>query len=204
MYNIEHESFINIHIKDRTFFKNFFSEILTLDSLMKKIISESSNFQKYGLIDSNKFKGDIFEIFAEIFFKINSGDNRIGICNYSPVSISEDYGVDGHGTGINGNPATVQIKFRSNKSDQLVQADIKQFPLKSHYDFQVKMEDSNNMIVFNTCSGLHYKTRDEMFNGKVREINYSHIKNFIDNNYCFWITLNQIIENTINTKFKKS
>jgi len=44
--------------------------------------------------DRDKYVGDGFELFVELFLKLNPTDNRVGVYNYEPVQ-ENDNGVDG-------------------------------------------------------------------------------------------------------------
>ena len=45
----------------------------------------------------NKFKGDMLEVFSEIFFYQFQSDEGLGITEYQPIEIGDDYGVDARG-----------------------------------------------------------------------------------------------------------
>ncbi len=135
---------------------------------------------------SNKIKGDIFEIFIECLIKLSPVDNRIGISDYECIPITEDTGVDGKGKGINGNPATIQIKYRTNPTDELIAKNLNQFTFQSQNRYGVKLEDDKNMFVFTTCQGLHYHTQEVMTMNKVVVRNKKFIQNIVDGNCLFW------------------
>jgi hypothetical protein len=187
---IEHSSFLNILLKDSTFFERLFSS-KSLDEFIKKMKKE--DFSKFSFIDEHKFRGDVFEIFAEVFFKIHQGDNRVGIYNYSPVPPREDNGVDGVGLGIDGTPATVQVKFRSDETYLLKERDIKNFPYQSIIEYDVDKNTKTNMLIFTTSAGLHYYTEGNVFKGRIRAITKKEISRMIDNNECFWLAARELI-----------
>jgi len=60
----------------------------------------------------NQYKGWALELFVECLLKCFPMDKRIGIAEYKIVDEDDDTGVDGHGIGIDGKPATVQVKYR--------------------------------------------------------------------------------------------
>lgn len=136
-------------------------------------------------IDPDKYKGNGFEFFTEALLKLNPIDNRIGIGDYKLVT-QNDTGVDGYGVGINGNPATVQVKYRNDNTKLLVERDLHQFPFVSLARYGVKVEDINNMLVITTADDLHYYTKDQMFLKKVRCLGYNQLRSLVDNNILFW------------------
>ena len=166
-----------------------------LSQFSKKIIDCSVAAPAYDVnYTSDKYKGDAFEVFAEFFFKVHALDNRVGVYNYEPVRASEDLGVDGVGTGMNFNPATVQVKFRSDPNTQLKSTDLKQFTGSSIIHYDVKKEDNNNMIVFTNAKGMFYHTEDKMYAKKVRCLGNREIRSFVDNHLLFWKVFKETIE----------
>lgn len=197
---INHTSFVNLYNKDQKIFDNLFS-VTNLKSLTSKIIQISKNFKDLSYPDSDKVKGDLFEIFAEGFFKILASDNRVGVYNYQPASPIDDYGVDGFGIGMDDKPCTIQIKFRSNKKDILIQNDIKQFALQSIVNYGVDKDTKTNMIVFTNSNGLHWVTEEKVFSGRVKDINHNQIAKLIDDNSIFWKMMNDLVKETIISKY---
>lgn len=205
---INHEKFQDILNKD---FGKFFSEMLscrTLNQLVSNIKDISSLYKEYGYIDfidkngvtklgSSKFKGDLFEIFSECFFLLFSSDERVGIYDYKPVPSEEDNGVDGTCKNINGFKSTVQIKFKSDPTYELLERDIKQFPFQSYRKYGVDINEDNNMIIFTTCKGLNWKTEKDVFDNAIRVINGDFISNRIDNNEGFWASFRDLILKSI-------
>jgi hypothetical protein len=198
---IKHEAFVNLYNKDQNIFEELFKDVNTLTKLSNRIIKLSKNFESYSYKDDDKVKGDLFEIFAECFFKILSADNRIGVYNYQPGPPSEDYGVDGFGIGMNELPLTIQVKFRSDSTTELIEKDIKQFAFQSIVEYNVDKDTRTNMIVFTNSKGLHWITESKVFSGRVRAIGYDIISQLIDNNSVFWRELNDLIKQTISEKY---
>lgn len=147
--------------------------------------------------DPEKYKGDGLELLVEILIKLSPVDNRIGIANYQVV-LEQDTGVDGFGTGINGRPATVQVKYRTD-STQLLTANkdhLSNFIAASQNRYGVLIEDSKNMLIITTGDNLHHFTESEMLYNKVRCLGYKQLREILDNNIPFWdtfrsLTLNQ-------------
>jgi hypothetical protein len=139
----------------------------------------------------NNYVGDFFEVFAEFLIKSNSQNHRVGIIGYKPVNTSnggEDYGVDGYGVGLNGRPATVQIKFRSKMMEHTLTANedhLVNFKNDSHETYKVNNDDVHNMLIISTAGKVHHKTRDRMLNGKVRFLLLSHLET-MTRGVAFW------------------
>lgn len=208
---LEHESIMNILLIDSGEIFSKMVKCKTLKDLIK-LIKETTekSASDYGYEDyeqggdikkgSDKLKGDLFEIFAEAFFKRSSTDNRIGIREYKPVSSEDDNGVDGSGVNLNGDATTIQIKYRSNSTAELSERDIKQFPFQSICNYGVDIHSKGNMIIFTNCKGLNWYTKDRVFENRLTIINGSMIEGLIDNNQSFWKEFeNDIRETILNT-----
>lgn len=133
------------------------------------------------------YKGDGFELFVEALIKLHPCDNRIGIGNYQ-VNTNLDTGVDGRGIGIDGKPATVQVKYRSNSMSTLTANNdhLSNFVMTSLLTENVDKETNTNMLIITTAAGLHHFTDNEMFLNKVRCIGYNQLRELVDNNILFW------------------
>lgn len=204
---ITHQSFANIIQKD---YGQSFANILvkrTFNELIKEIESLSELADQYGYADSEeedelktgkyKFTGDLFEIFAEVFFIQFQSDNRIGLFDYRTVPSEDDNGVDGFGKNINGLPCTVQVKFRGNPTYRLKERDIKQFAYQSIIKYDVDHKRNDTMIIFTNCQGLHWYTESKVFDNKLRVINGKMISSLIDNNEGFWNNFKNIVKESI-------
>lgn len=213
---IRHEAFDNISIINSDFL-NQFSKIRTYNELIKLITTMSKEYQQFDYLDSikrfhpdfdlmseiqiksiaeNKFKGDLFEIFAEGFLHLMGSYPTIGVSGYKPVTSYDDNGIDGYGVGIDGKPLTVQIKFRTNSTYELRRNEISYFGwLSIHPPFNVEL-DSKNFVIFTNCEGIHFSTKETYFN-KLRIINGKIIKGIIDNNANFWNNFSELIENSL-------
>lgn len=204
---IEHESFINLYNKDQNIFEKLFKDVTKLSKLSSNIIKISKNFNDFSYKEEDKLKGDLFEIFAECFFKVlpvsPSKNGGYGIYGYKPASVLSDYGVDGFGIGMDEKPLTVQIKFRSNPSDELKQDDIKQFALQSIVNYNVDKDTTTNMIVFTNAKGLHWITESRVFAGRLRPMGSDEISSLIDNNSVFWKLVKDLVQQTISERYKK-
>lgn len=203
MKTINHQSFVNLYLKDKTIFDQLFKETKTLAQLSNKIIKTSKSHLSLSYQDADKLKGDLFEIFTECFFKILSADNRIGVYDYQPAPPNEDYGVDGSGIGMDGKPLTIQVKFRSDATTELKQEDINQFAFQSIRKYRVDVDTKTNMILFTNARGLHWASEKNVFLDSIKSIGYSEISNLIDNNTVFWKEIFDMIQQTILLKFNE-
>lgn len=166
-----------------------------------KLSTFCTRLEKQSLLHPNrycpqKYKGDGFELFTEALIKLSPVDNRIGIGNYKVIGEGEDFGVDGIGIGANGNPATVQVKYRSNNS-QLLTANkdhLSNFVQASIVHENVDKDDNNNMLIITTAKGLHHFTDNEMYKNKVRCLGYDELRQLVDNNLLFWDSFRNLCE----------
>lgn len=163
-----------------------------LSTFNKRLVSQSLLYpNRY---DSDKYRGDGFELFAEALIKLSPIDNRIGIGKYEPV-IDGDTGVDGFGIGIDLKSATVQVKYRSDNS-QLLTANkdhLSNFVTASLLRYGVDPSSKTNMLIITTAEGLHYFTDGEMFQNQVRCLGYNQLRDLVDNNLLFWETFRSLV-----------
>ena len=143
--------------------------------------------------DPDKYKGDGLELFTEALIKLSPVDNRIGVGNYRVVE-GQDTGVDGSGTGANGKPATVQVKYRSNGQAVLTanKDHLSNFVMSSILHEKVDPNDTMNMLIVTTAEGLHHFTDAEMFDKKVRCLGREQLRELVDNNQLFWDQFRQL------------
>lgn len=147
-------------------------------------------------IDPNTYLGDAFELFCEAFILSHGVESTIGISNYTPVILGEDYGVDGVGVGTNGKVATIQCKFKTNKSSLLGINDdhLSNFVSTSLIHYDVDKADTKNMLILTTAKGVSHKLND-MYRGKVRCLGYKEIASKVDNNIPFWNSFKESLAN---------
>ena len=198
MKTINHIDFLNISLKENAFFNTLYKDVSTFKEYLRRIDSISNSCIFYGYKDKQHMIGDLFEIFAEQFIHILGSYPTIGITDYRPVKKSEDNGVDGKGIGHNGFPLTVQVKYRRNPMYELVEDDIKQFATQSYMLFNVDVNTKTNLVVFTSCAGLHWHTATNVFDNRLRVINYKEIATLVDNNMCFWNDVNNMVEESKN------
>lgn len=208
-FTIEHEMFDLFY--ELGIIDNLFLSCNSQIDLHNRILGISLGYWERieQIIDSeyteNKMKGDLFEIWGELFFKLTSTDNRVGVSNYKPVSDHEDYGVDGTGIGINGRLCTVQIKFKSNILELLTIDDLKNFQGLSYRKYGVDVNDDNNLIILTNCQGVHWKTETRVLeNSIVTYGNYGeeHVKSLqsLTDNMAFWNGLRDFVDYAVDKK----
>ena len=167
------------------------------------------NLERQALIDPlrydpQKYLGDGFEFFVEVFLSLHPADNRVGIYNYIPIQ-ENDNGVDGIGVNILNQPCVAQIKYRSNTQTLLTAntdhlSNLFSDGMLTHNVVSDNVNTKNyRHFVFTTAEGLHFYTDTEMFKGKVRCFGYKDFKVLLDNNMVFWDKVREIVSN-INTK----
>lgn len=203
---IKHESFVDICIKDPTLFDRMF-ETTSFKQLLRNMDTEMST--RYDLFKDTfqtkyNFIGDLFEIFAECFFTVLKSDNRVGIFGYEPTKKTDDNGVDGFGIGIDGKPATVQVKYRGNSVSELKERDIKNFPFQSVKKYKVDIDTKTNMVIFTSSAGLNWYSESNVFDNSMRVINHEMISKLVDNNQCFWLAVKELLQESKNFYFKKT
>ena len=166
-----------------------FNGVNLFSTLMRRIEEQSTiDPIRY---DIDKYKGDAFEFFVELFLTINSTDNRVGVYNYKPIPPDEDNGADGTGTNMFGNDCVVQVKYRGN-TDHLLTANedhlMNLIGAGSLLGVNYDMKDKKNIkhFVFTTAKSLHFYTDEQMFKGKVKCFGYEEFRKMVDNNIPFW------------------
>jgi hypothetical protein len=175
-----------------------------MSQLMAKIETEANlDTLRY---DSNKYKGDAFEFFVEVFLALHPCDNRVGISNYIPNQ-ENDNGVDGIGLNIKNEKSVIQIKYRTNVSSQLEtnKDNLSNLITDGMISHNVVVDSKNpknyRHFIFTTADGLNFYTDQEMFKSKVRCFGYNDFRCLLDNNLMFWNKVRCIINNiNINNK----
>jgi hypothetical protein len=174
-----------------------FDKVNTLSKFMRSLEAQSLiDPLRY---DSQKYLGDGFEFFIELFLALHSVDNRVGVYNYKPNQ-ENDNGVDGTGVNILLEPSVVQVKYRSNTKDLLTATKDHLSNLFSDgmlaHNVIADTTNAKNYrhFVFTTADGLHFYTDQEMFKNKVKCIGYKELKGMIDNNLPFWEKVREVVK----------
>ena len=150
--------------------------------------------------DPDKYKGDAFEFFIELFLMLNPTDNRVGVYNYKPTQ-ENDNGVDGIGVNIKAENCVVQIKYRSNPTEYLTanRDHLSNMFTSGDLTYGVTSDHINKKnfrhFIFTTASGLHYYTETEMFKKRVKCFNYKNFRSMLDNNIIFWNKVREVVNN---------
>ena len=149
--------------------------------------------------DPQKYLGDGFEFFIELFLMLHPTDNRVGVYDYVPIQ-ENDNGVDGIGINIKGEKCVVQVKYRANTKTLLTANEDHLSNMFSDgmvaHGVTADMEDAKNFrhVVFTTAKGLHFYTDNEMYKNKVLCIGYDDFRSLLDNNIPFWTKVRKEVE----------
>jgi len=177
---------------------NLFEGVTKMSTFMRRLETESQvDPLRY---DPDKYKGDAFEFFVELFLMLHPVDNRIGVTDYQPIQMN-DNGVDGIGINIQGHKCVVQIKYRGNTQGLLT---ANQDHLSNMFSDGMLAHgvvattgtatDEYKHFVFTTAKSLHFYTDQEMFKSKVKCIGYDNFRQLLDNNIPFWNKAMEIVK----------
>ena len=154
----------------------------------------------------NKYKGDGFELYVEMMFRVFGSDMLFGIDpdSYELVDSNDDYGIDAIGIGFNGKIHTVQAKYRQAnyeltankdhltnfKSLSTTSKESGGFGVDPNEKYQPKsgrkrIKDTCNMTIIHCGKKIHYDVKEHMLSD-VREINREDIRRRVDDNGIFW------------------
>jgi predicted helicase len=166
--------------------KNLLNGCKTLNEFVKRINKQSDEHPE--LWDPKTYRGDGFEALVEVLINCSPIDKRINIVEYRPWNTKkdgDDMGVDGLGYSHDGTYHTVQVKFRSNSTEELTanKDHISNFVAKSLSMYKGK---NINMTIFTTANSLLETVNEGMYHGQVRTLGYKDIRNLIDRNESFW------------------
>lgn len=158
-------------------FKTFDTFINIVDKMSVKI-SDDVEIRKV-------FKGDLLEIFAEIFFNCFESDPEVGILDYTPVSIEEDFGCDGQGINAAGNRVAVQVKFRNNPLDDITYEELAKTDCSAMRLLDINTSLPNSIYIFTSAFKVSHSAQTVLGKSLVilgkNEISYK-----VDNNVTFW------------------
>jgi hypothetical protein len=164
-------------------FKDRGTKDATLSEFMKAVEGHAKDIEKEK--DRLIFKGDMLEILCEIFFKAFSNSPQVGLTNYTPVRLEEDYGVDGRGTNANGKECAVQIKYRANPLDSVNYAEIARTYSSAVLQMRIPLDGPDCIFVFTTANSVT-PACTTVFGKMVRVLNKDIISQEINNNVSFW------------------
>jgi len=140
----------------------------------------------------------MLEVFSEIFFKNFENDEGLGITEYKPIDINDDYGVDARGVNVNGHQSAIQVKYRSNPEDKISYADIARTFTSAV--LQLHMSDvithDRTVFLFTNAGGVT-GAFDTVMQKKTVIITRSIISTKVDNNVTFWKNAYDLIYKTM-------
>ena len=135
--------------------------------------------------NQNQLRGDMLEILAEIFFGAFKNDPAVGLTEYTPVPLPEDYGMDGTGINAAGTVCAVQVKYRGDPTDLVTYAEIARTFTSAVLQGIPLYENQDNIFIFTSAYGVTVACRTVLGN-KIHIIDRNIIKRKIDNNVSFW------------------
>ena len=168
------------------------------ETVLNDLTKEIYDMSLYKSEDSrNKFKGDMFEIFAWTFFAAFSNDPSVGLLEYKPINIEEDYGVDGTGTNANGDSVAVQVKYKSNPTNLVSYTDIAKTYTSGQIMLNLDLGTENSIYVFTNSKGVTPACKS-VFGNIVKVLDGNNIDHYVRNNVNFWKFFYDEIYNYLN------
>jgi hypothetical protein len=139
-----------------------------------------------------KLRGDMLEVLSEIFFNAFQNDESVGIKEYAPVAIDEDYGVDATGINPNGIKVAVQCKYKN--FEPVTYTELAKTFTSGLLILKCDLMQANSIYVFTTAVAFSSAV-DKNLGSKVVKIDRNVISRKIDNNRTFWkYAFDQIFE----------
>lgn len=130
-----------------------------------------------------KFRGDMLEVLSEIFFNEFESDEAVGLREYSPVVIEEDFGVDA--TGINPANTKVAIQCKYKNFEPVTYTELAKTFTSGLLVLKCDLMERNSIYVFTTAVQFS-SAIDKNLGSKVVKIDRDVISRKIDNNRTFW------------------
>lgn len=147
--------------------------------------------------DKDILRGDMLEIFAEVFFGAFANDPAVGLTGYTPVPLPEDYGMDGTGTNAAGTACAVQIKYRGDPTDSVTYAEIARTFTSAVLQRKLPLyEGQDNIFIFTSAYDVTIACKTVLGN-KIHVLSRSIIQGKVDNNVSFWNHAYGEIANTL-------
>jgi hypothetical protein len=164
----------------------------TIREFINILIQMSNAIENYD--DKQKFKGDMLEVLSEIFFNAFSMDESVGVSDYTPVALEDDYGVDGFGVNANGHNVAVQVKFRSRPTELVTYAEVSRTYTSGKIMHNLDLDHDKTIYVFTTANGVTNPC-EEVLGRRMVVIARPQIAHKVDNNKLFWkFAYEQILE----------
>jgi len=162
------------------------SDVNKLSTFMNRVNKQAEEEHHKGW-SPDEYKGMAFEAMCEVLIKYSQVDKRVNIQDYRPHSArldGTDVGIDGYGVNHDGNPVTVQCKFRSNIMEDLKTKDsISNFVATTTANPKFKDAD---MVILTTAKDLNQFLAEKMYHDRVRTLGYQELSKMTDGNGAFW------------------
>lgn len=134
---------------------------------------------------ANIFRGDMLEVLAELFFKAFPNSPQVGLKDYTPVPLEEDFGVDGTGTNPTTTRCAVQVKYRGDPKDPVTYGELAKTYTSARVQLGLPMEGPDCLYLFTTANEVTPACQG-VFKKMLRVLNREIIGNEINNNASFW------------------
>ena len=145
--------------------------------------------------EMDKIRGNTLEIFAEIFFNQFSSDPTMGVKDYTPVPIGDDFGADAIGVNANGDPCVIQVKYRKDDKSPIEYTDLTKPHFQGIHRFGFDMTKPHTLVLFTTSNKASVALETEIISKKlIIPIFRKHIATKVDNNVNFWKTAYEMVE----------
>ena len=140
--------------------------------------------------------GDGWELLCECILRLHGFNPQVGFSDITVCSPGM-IGVDFEGICLDGNPGTVQSKYKGAAhawSTELKESEnmkLERFTNQSMYKFDVDPEGAN-MLIMTNAKGLHYWTKDNLLPTGVRCLGRPQIE-YLINNQGFWNKFRELV-----------
>lgn len=128
-------------------------------------------------------------------------DSAVGLTDYTPIPLTEDYGVDAMGLNPNGHRAAVQVKFRGNPDDSVTYAELARTFTSGLIKHQLDLMQSSTLYVLTTARDVTPQAR-HVLGDRIVLIHLDVLKTKVDNNLNFWPFALREVEETLAAPFQ--
>jgi len=143
----------------------------------------------------NKFKGDLFEIFCELYSNLIKSPNVCGFFNYT-ANNTDDYGVDGYAKNYANVKCAVQVKYRSNPTEEIDYGSLAKTDCQARRQGGVETEKPNTIILFTNCKGANDNAK-HVLKDSLYVVNQEIIESQVNGNPVFWNDAYDIIKENV-------
>ncbi len=169
---------------------------ITLAEFIKEIADLAINIHPDDKDEQQKFRGEAWEVFSEIFFTLNASNPRWGINNYSPVPPNEDYGCDATGRNPNGDDCVIQDKYRSDPKLEINYDEYCHVVAAGYQQHKVDLSKRGSIYIFTTAYDMNYRAKNLAGDALVL-LDREHIAKEVDNNKNFWQNAFNLIQESL-------